>query len=60
MKTIDLHGKTVHDAWKVFVAFEYELSPVTALYKKNFPAGAKLLDMFVNGKLNHIIVAVGK
>jgi len=24
MKTIDLHGKTVHDAWKVFIAFAYE------------------------------------
>ena len=24
MKTIDLHGRTVHDAWKVFIAFAYE------------------------------------
>ena len=26
MKTIDLHGRTVHDDWKVFVAFAYEKS----------------------------------
>jgi len=26
MKTIDLHGQTVHDAWKRFIAFAYEKS----------------------------------
>ena len=26
MKTIDLHGSTIHDAWKRFVAFAYEKS----------------------------------
>jgi len=24
MKTIDLHGRTIHDAWRVFIAFAYE------------------------------------
>ena len=24
MRTIDLHGRTIHDAWKVFIAFAYE------------------------------------
>ena len=26
MKTIDLHGKTIHDAWKRFISFAYEKS----------------------------------
>jgi len=26
MKTIDLHGNTVHDAWKKFISFAYEKS----------------------------------
>ena len=26
MKTIDLHGHTIHDAWKFFIAFAYEKS----------------------------------
>ena len=24
MKTVDLHGYKVHDAWKTFIAFAYE------------------------------------
>ena len=26
MKTVDLHGYKVHDAWKTFIAFAYEKS----------------------------------
>ena len=26
MKTVDLHGYKVHDAWKIFIAFAYEKS----------------------------------
>ena len=24
MRTLDLHGRTIHDAWKLFIAFAYE------------------------------------
>ena len=26
MKTVDLHGKTIHEAWKTFIGFAYEKS----------------------------------
>ena len=47
MKTLDLHGLKVHDAWKTFIAFAYEkyqdkekhIRVITGhgLIKKEFP-----------------------